>query len=179
MMYLALLRGINVGGNNKVDMKQLKATFESLGYTDVVTYINTGNIIFEVAENDKAKLIEAIEEAITRDFGLEIKVLIRDFQQMEALYRKIPPEWQHNAAMRTDVMFLWEEYDTPQVIEQLTLKPVDTVKYHSGALVWHIKSHEYNHSALPKIIGTKLYKHMTIRNVNTFRKLYDLMKSRS
>lgn len=178
MTYVALLRGINVGGNNKIEMKKLKATFEALGYTDVVTYINSGNIIFDSPEKNVQKLITAIEAAITQDFGLVIKVLIRSFEQIAALHQVIPDNWQHNTAMRTDVMFLWEEYDTPKVIEQLALKSVDTVQYHSGALVWHIKSNDYNHSAMVKIIGTKLYKYMTIRNVNTFRKLYELMKNR-
>jgi uncharacterized protein (DUF1697 family) len=52
MTYVALLRGINVGGNNKVEMKKLKTTFETLGFTSVVTYINSGNIIFNTSDKN-------------------------------------------------------------------------------------------------------------------------------
>lgn len=176
MIYVALLRGINVGGNNKVDMKKLKTTFEALGFTSVVTYINSGNIIFDTSERNEKTLIEKIETAIAKYFGLNIKVLVRDFKNIESICVRIPEAWQHNNEKRTDVMFLWEEYNNPNVIEQLNLKPCDTVLYESGALIWHINMHDYNQSAMAKIIGTKLYKHMTIRNVNTVRKLYELMR---
>ncbi|NLL75142.1 MAG: DUF1697 domain-containing protein, partial [Erysipelothrix sp.] len=51
MKYVALLRGINVGGKNKVDMKELKALFIDLGYTEVQTYINSGNVIFDTNQD--------------------------------------------------------------------------------------------------------------------------------
>lgn len=177
MTYVALLRGINVGGNNKVDMKKLKGTFESLGFSSVVTYINSGNIIFKTSEKEQKALVEKIEAAIARDFGLNIRVLLRDLKSMESVCARIPEAWQNNKEMRTDVMFLWEEYNNPDVIQQLNLKPCDTVLYESGALIWHINMRDYNQSAMAKIIGTKLYKHMTIRNVNTTRKLFELMKA--
>lgn len=64
MIYVALLRGINVGGNNKVEMKKLKATFERLGFTNVVTYINSGNIIFEESTKAQNTIVAEIERAI-------------------------------------------------------------------------------------------------------------------
>ena len=116
MIYVALLRGINVGGNNKVDMKKLKNTFEELGYTNVVTYINSGNIIFEAKGKKEDKIIKEIELAIKKDFALEIKVLIRDFESIKSLCKKIPNTWVKNETMRTDVMFLWEEFDNPKIL---------------------------------------------------------------
>ncbi|MEZ4194988.1 MAG: DUF1697 domain-containing protein [Candidatus Paceibacterota bacterium] len=76
--YVALLRGINVGGNNKVEMTKLKVCFESLGYNNVITYINSGNIIFETKKTDTKKLTEEIEKVIKDTFKLNIKVLLRD-----------------------------------------------------------------------------------------------------
>ena len=64
MIYVALLRGINVGGKNKMDMKLLKQTFEQAGMNDVVTYINTGNIIFSYKDHSKTELSTILEEAI-------------------------------------------------------------------------------------------------------------------
>lgn len=175
MIYVALLRGINVGGNNKVDMKKLKTRFESLGFKNVETYINSGNIIFETDKQNQNAIVGEIETAIKSDFELSIKVLVRDFTSIQHICEKLPDTWVKNELMRTDIMFLWENMDSPQIIEQLQLKPVDNVIYTPGALLWNVADKDYDNSALFKLVGTKTYKHITIRNVNTVRKLYQIM----
>lgn len=175
MIYVALLRGINVGGHNKVDMKKLKSTFESLGFTNVVTYINSGNIIFEELLKDEKDIVSEIENAIKQNFQLMIKVLVRSLENMETICSELPSTWVKNETMRTDVMFLWEQFDRPEIIEQMQINPVDNVKYVPGALLWNVEGKNYGKSGMTKLIGTKLYKAMTIRNVNTVRKLHELM----
>ena len=175
MIYVALLRGINVGGNNKVAMKKLKTTFELLGFTNVVTYINSGNIIFEELSKEQNVIESEIERAIKQDFQLEIKVLIRNSENIETICRELPTTWIKNEMMRTDVMFLWEKFDRPEIIELLQINPVDNVKYLSGAVLWNVEGKNYSKSGMIKLMGTELYKNMTIRNVNTVRKLYEIM----
>lgn len=175
MIYVALLRGINVGGNNIVDMKRLKSIFESLGFSHVVTYINSGNIIFEELSKDQKEITRDIEGAIRDNFNLDIKVVIRNLDNIEAVCRELPSSWVKNDIMRTDVMFLWEQFDNPDVIELLDINPVDNVRYISGAILWNVEDKDYDKSGIKKLIGTKLYKNMTIRNVNTVRMLYKLM----
>lgn len=177
MIYIALLRGINVGGNNKVEMKKLKSSFEKLGFTNVTTYINSGNIIFEEKSKKLSVLADEIEAAIKTDFQLDIKVLIRSLTDIEAICDTLPDAWILNDEMRTDVMFLWEDYDRPETVDQLPLKPVDQVKYVPGAILWNVADKNYMKSGMAKLVGTKLYKNMTIRNVNTFRKIHELMKA--
>lgn len=176
MIYVALLRGINVGGNNKVEMKKLKATFERLGFTNVVTYINSGNIIFEESTKAKNTIVAEIERTIKQDFQLEIKVLIRDLENIEAICRELPASWVKNEVMRTDVMFLWEEFDTPDVVALLPVNPADNVKYSSGAVLWNVAGKDYSKSGMAKLMGTALYKNMTVRNVNTVRKIHQIME---
>src|SRR4051812_6155577 len=108
MIYVALLRGINVGGNNKIAMSELKATFEKAGMTNVSTYINSGNVIFEDTSHSIPQLTKVIESAIERDFGFAVKVLIRDLPAMEAVIKTLPDAWVNDDAMKCDVMFLWE-----------------------------------------------------------------------
>ncbi|HKJ81884.1 MAG TPA: DUF1697 domain-containing protein [Ignavibacteriaceae bacterium] len=175
MIYVALLRGINVGGNNKVEMKKLKTTFELLGFTKVVTYINSGNIIFEEMSKEQNVIESEIERAIKQDFQLEIKVLIRNSEDIETICRELPITWIKNEMMRTDVMFLWEKFDSPEIIELLQINPVDNVKYLSGAVLWNVEGKNYSKSGMIKLMGTELYKNMTIRNVNTVRKLHQIM----
>jgi uncharacterized protein (DUF1697 family) len=177
MIYVALLRGINVGGNNKVEMKKLKTTFELLGFTNVVTYINSGNIVFEDMLQEQAVIVTEIEKAIKKDFQMEIKVLVRDFENIAAICKELPATWTKNESMRTDVLFLWEKYDRPDIMDQLQINPVDNVKYLPGAVLWNIEDKNYSKSGMLKLMGTAIYKNMTIRNVNTVRKLHQIMAS--
>ncbi len=176
MVYVALLRGINVGGNNKVDMKTLKTSFETLGHTDVITYINSGNIIFRSDNADVKQLETKLEKQIEDDFGLSIRVILRTLANISLVEKAIPISWTNDSTMKTDVMFLWEEVDSPRVLEQLTIKPdIDEVKYVNGAVIWRVDRDKVTRSGLLKIIGSDLYKLMTIRNVNTLRKIKRIM----
>ncbi len=175
--YVALLRGINVGGNNKVEMARLKTEVEALGYTQVATYINSGNVVFATKETDIAKIAKKIERVIEKTFHLSISVVVRSHAQIKKVCTAIPDEWQNNAEQKTDVMFLWEAYDSKKSLSLVTINPdVDTVKYVAGAIVWHLKKSDYNKSGMHDIIGTELYKHVTVRNVNTVRKLKGMME---
>lgn len=180
MVFIALLRGINVGGKNKIDMKLLKQTFERVGMNDVVTYINTGNIIFSSNSPTKTELSMILEEAIHLDFGLNIKVVIRTIDEIKEIINSIPDSWKNDTDMKSDVMFLWDEIDDESVLTNLVIKPdIDTVKYVPGAILWSIDKNNINKSGMIKIVGTKLYKQVTVRNVNTARKIYDLMQART
>ena len=176
MVYVALLRGINVGGNNKVDMKKLKATFESLGYTNVTTYINSGNIIFEDSSKEKNDIAKEAEGAIKRDFQLDIKVLVKSFEEMAIIDSQLPDTWVKNEVMRTDIMFLWENYDYPEIMKQFKISPVDNVKYAPGAILWNFENKNYTDSSISKLSGTEIFRNITVRNVNTFRKIYQIMR---
>jgi uncharacterized protein (DUF1697 family) len=174
--YVALLRGINVGGNNKVPMKTLKTLFEGLGYVDVFTYINSGNVIFKSSKSPTA-LVEEIEKGIEKKFRFPVRVVVRDLKNIKKLVKAIPKEWANDIGRRTDVLFLWDEFDTKKTLGLIVQNPdVDVLKYIPGAIVWTLDRKFYTKSAMHKFIGTKVYKNMTGRNVNTVRKLAELMK---
>ena len=174
---MALLRGINVGGNNKIGMSELKQCFESLGYNKVSTYINSGNVIFESPKTEITELAGEIETAIKEAFSLDISVVIRDKNNIEKICRKIPADWVNNKDYKTDVMFLWPKFASRNTLEQIRINPlVDTLLYIEGAIVWHLKKEDYGKSKMGDIIGTSVYKNMTVRNINTVRKLASLMK---
>ncbi|MCC3356022.1 DUF1697 domain-containing protein [Bacillus sp. REN16] len=180
MIYVALLRGINVGGKNKIDMKLLKQTFEQTGMNDVVTYINTGNIIFSYKGKSKTDLAYILEEAIHKDFGLQIKVVVRNLDDVREIINEIPDSWKNDKDMKSDVMFLWDEIDDESVLKNLDIKPnIDKVKYVPGAILWSVEKKNVTKSGMSKIIGTKVYKQITVRNVNTARKIYELMQAQN
>lgn len=177
MIFVALLRGINVGGNNKVDMKQLKGVFEDLGLKNVKTYINSGNIIFEDTSHTPKKLVTLLEKAIEKNFGFAVKVLIRDINSIKKIHKALPNSWVNDDTMKCDVMFLWESVDSKKVLDDVVIKEnIDDVKYVAGAILWRLDRKNAGKSGIMKLIGTKLYKQMTIRNCNTLRKLVTLME---
>lgn len=177
MKYVALLRGVNVGGNSKVDMKQLKTVFESLGFSNVRTYINSGNVIFETKTDNTAALIIQIEKAMQEQFRFAIRIVIRDAKNIQKLCREIPETFTNDTEQRTDVLFLWDEYATKNTLKLIAAKEgVDTLLYISSAIIWNIQRKNLSKSALRTFIGTEVYKHMTARNINTLRKLGELMK---
>ncbi|MGN8646270.1 DUF1697 domain-containing protein [Gracilibacillus sp. HCP3S3_G5_1] len=180
MVYIALLRGINVGGKNKIDMKLLKQTFEQVGMQSVITYINTGNIIFSNNGLSKDDLSRLLEEAIHNDFGLQINVVIRSIDDIRELIRAIPESWRNDKDMKSDVLFLWDEIDNEAVLGNLVIKPnIDTVKYVPGAILWSVDKKNVTKSGMSRIVGSKIYKQVTIRNVNTVRKIYELMQAQT
>ncbi|TGK50200.1 DUF1697 domain-containing protein [Leptospira kanakyensis] len=169
MKYIALLRGINVGGNRKVEMKKLRTLFESLGYTEVSTYINSGNIIFE-SEDDTKTVLTKITKSFEKIFDFEIPTLVKTEKEMKKIANAIPEGWQNDATQKTDVAYLFPEADSKKIIEELPLKKEFLeIRYMKGAIIWNIKRENLNKSQLTKLISHKLYKGMTIRNVNTAR----------
>ncbi len=169
MKFIALLRGINVGGNRKVNMKKLKELFERHGYTDVLTYINSGNVIFN--SNKKSHYLRhEIEKKLKNEFGFEIPTLIKTEREMKSIINALPNDWGNDTTQRTDVAYLFPEIDSKKTIDELPVKKefID-IRYTKGAIYWNIKRKNYNKSHLNKIISHKLYQFMTMRNINTAR----------
>jgi uncharacterized protein (DUF1697 family) len=178
MVYVALLRGINVGGKNKVEMKQVKAVFKEAGMTSVRTYINSGNVIFSSTVRARARLKGLLEEALAQRFGFKIDVLVRDVRGMRAVVKAMPSHWTNDTAMKCDVMFLWDDVDRASILEQVQFKPeIEDVRYVPGAVIWRADRENVTRSGYMKLVGTPLYKRMTIRNCNTTRKLLQLMEA--
>jgi len=176
-IYLALLRGINVGGNNTVSMKNLKKVFEGLRYTNIKTYINSGNVIFQATDKSSDKIVRVIEDAIEKEFGFAVRVLLRSKKQIEEVCELIPKKWTNGKTMRTDVIFLWKEVDNVEEVAKVVINPqIDNLIYKASAIIWNFEREKYKESKSDKFIGTYLYKHMTARNVNTTRKLLELMR---
>lgn len=176
MVYIAFLRGINVGGHHMVNMAELKQAFERLGLQQVQTYINSGNVIFISDGNDTEALHLKIETTLSRDFGFPVKVMLRSFIEIERLIRALPSNWVNDQTMKCDVMFLDQAIDTPDVLKQLPFDPkLEDVTYIPGTVVWRIDRRNVTKSRMLKLVGSTLYRNVTARNPNTVRKLYELM----
>jgi uncharacterized protein (DUF1697 family) len=101
-VYVALLRGVNVGGRGKVDMRELKKQVESLGCTDVSTYINSGNVILR-DRRAASTLTRALEKELGR------RVAVRSLAQIRALCKRIPDDWGNDKDQKTDIGFALDD----------------------------------------------------------------------
>src|SRR5438270_11599154 len=90
MRYVALLRGVNVGGSSKLSMTDLRELLASLGHADVKTHLQRGNALFTSERNEPSELAQEMEDGLTRDLGLETKVLIRTSEEMAAMVEGNP-----------------------------------------------------------------------------------------
>jgi uncharacterized protein (DUF1697 family) len=174
--YVALLRGINVGGNAIISMAKLKESFESLGYQNVKTYINSGNIIFNHSSKDTVELESQIEKMIVKDFSLQVRVVVRSLEQYEKLIDSIPNNWRDDNEYKKNVIFLTHKIDNADILKDLHPKPgIEEVQYHPGVVFWAAKTSDLTKSNMIKLSKSALYKEMTVRNLNTTRKIYSMM----
>lgn len=174
-LFVALLRGVNVGGNNMISMSSLKQSFESIGFTHVSTYINSGNIIFNAKETDARKLEVKIERLLVKEYELGSKVVVRSLAEMEQLVQSLPREWNGDSSWRYNVIFLRHTIDSKETVAELQ-SDVEQVVYRPGTLLWSAHVDQVNRSKMNKLASRKISQDMTVRNLNTTKKLYELMK---
>jgi uncharacterized protein (DUF1697 family) len=178
MTYVAFLRAVNVGGKGIVSMAAIKEALVALGLSDVRTYINSGNVIFTARASDAQRLAARIEKALEHHTGTAIKVLVMDDESLKKLIHAIPRDWVDDKTMRTYVLLLWKEVDDRTILDQLPVNPgIDELMYAPGAVVWRVDRENVSRSRMSRLVGTPLYKKITIRSANTMRKLNEMTKS--
>ncbi len=176
-IFVALLRGINVGGHNMIRMSALKVSFEELGFTDVATYINSGNVLFKTKAADRRKLEVRIEKMLAADYQVPCKVVIRSADEMARLVKKLPKDWTDNKEWRYNVIFLRHAIDSKAIVADLKPKPdIEQVTYVPGTLLWSARFKDLTRTAMVKLASHKLFQDMTVRNLNTTKKLHELMQ---
>lgn len=179
MTYVGFLRAVNVGGKGLVSMTAIREALTAIGLSDVRTYINSGNVIFSTRASDHRQLATRIEQALQEHTGIAITLLVMDHKALRKIVEAIPRHWVDDKRMRTYVLLLWEELDDPAILDRLPSKPgVDELVYTPGAVVWRVDRENLGKSHMNRIVGTPLYKKVTVRSANTMRKLNELTAAR-
>jgi uncharacterized protein (DUF1697 family) len=178
-LYVALLRGINVGGKNLIKMTDLKACFEALGFENVRTYIQSGNVIFSADESDKARLTSWLEDALSNTFHYESTVVVRSDHEIKEIVAHAPQGFgSEPATYRYDVVFLKEPLTSTEAMKSITTKEgVDQAFAGEGVLYFSRLISRAAQSHLSRIVSMPLYQSITIRNWNTTTKLLNMMEA--
>ena len=170
-VYLALLRGINVGGKNKVPMAELKACFEELGCENVRTYIASGNVMFE-SNKSSAELTEEIQEA------LPVNVLVLSRDQLQKVMDQAPKGFgTEPGKYHSDAIFLMGIPSDEAIKIFNPREGVDKLWQGDLAIYSQRLSAQRTKSRLSKIMSSPLYKQMTIRSWDTTARLFELMNA--
>lgn len=177
--YVVLLRGINVGGKNKVPMEELRKYLEELGFSNVSTYIASGNVLLQ-SEQGAAAISKTIEEMLPRKFKLDssiIRVLTLTLEQLKSIVDNKPVGFgEEPEKYYCDAIFLMG-IETEQALKVFDPRDgVDTIWPGVGVIYSQRLGAERVRSKLNKIVGTPAYQSMTIRNWNTTTKLLGLLK---
>ena len=176
MKYVLLLRGINVGGKNKVSMKDLKTNIGELGYQNVVTYINSGNAIFDTDDNTETVKIKIAEMLKNVFFPIQHVIITRE-EYLEEVSNL--PEWWNETLARRDVLFHSDEVDYEKLkarINEMSLHD-EIVYFGRKAVFWgKYTEKEYLRTSYHKLLmKEKFYPMLTIRNERTFKKLGEML----
>ena len=179
MKYVALLRGINVGGKTLIKMADLKSCIEELGHAKVKTYINSGNVIFETGKRDEIELAREIEKAISHSIKLDVRVVVMGVDSYAKMVTNVPQGWGEKEGWKYNTLFLIPPYDINKVLEDIgELKPdIEVVVAGEGVIYQAILFEKFSRTTSGKLASRVSYKQMTVRNWNTTRKLLELLQS--
>lgn len=175
--YVALLRGINVGGHNKVAMADLRQLVESLGHTDVSTYINSGNVVFTTGtpELDQVGLGHAIEDALKTRLGVGVAVMVRASEEIAEALRENP--FPDAAPNRLLILFLSEAPAHEAIVRAEQVESGADEFRVIGATVYLHCPDGVGRSKLGAVLGDRLAVPATARNLTTVRKLLDMSRT--
>jgi len=157
-------------------MTDIKACFEEMGFVNVVTYIQSGNVLFDSNENDSVKLTLQIEKTLSERFNYNSKVVLITQQTLNQIISDAPEGFGvFPDDYRYDVIFLKSPHTAEDALSKIkTKESVDFVTAGNGVLYFSRLSSMSGQSQMTKMIGTAIYKEMTIRNWNTTTKLCEL-----
>lgn len=173
--WIAFLRGINISGKNKIPMKELKFGFEHLGYSDVKTYLNSGNVLFGTDENQSSAIVRQVELMIEERFGLDIPVYVMALECLEDILRNAPDWWgNENKDVYDNLIFIMPPATFPDVFHEIG-EPKDgleRIENYNDVVFWSFDAKQYQKTNWwSKTATADIKDHLTIRTANTVKRL--------
>lgn len=177
---VALLRGINVGGNNLIPMADLRACFSELGAAHVATYIQSGNVVFDGGSRSLDAWTTTIEAALSDRFGYKARIVLRSHAELRTVVDDAPTGFGAEPdAYRYDVVFLKEPLAAAEALPQIPLKDGVDEAWAGDGVLYHARLNERaTESKMSRIVAMPMYQLMTIRNWRTTTKLLEMCEAR-
>lgn len=173
--YIAFLRGINISGKNMLPMAELKKELENLGFGEVRTYLNSGNVVFSSDKDDKAKLTEQIGIMIKRQFALDIPVFVILREELEDILHNAPDWWGNgNEEIYDNIIFIMPPASFEDVYNEIgePKEGLEKIKNYKEAIFWSFSRKDYQKTNWwSKTASANISSKLTIRTANTVRRL--------
>lgn len=172
--YIALLRGINISGKNKVDMSELKNGLLELGYIDVVTYLNSGNVIFSTDEDEEI-IKKKIETMINEKFDLDISIFVIAQDYLRNCLDNAPKWWGiNNKEIYDNLIFILSTLNAEDIMEKIGLptEEIEQVYIYNNVIFWSFDRQKYAKSNWwKKTASHGISEMLTIRTASTLKKI--------
>ena len=174
--FLALLRGINVGGKNLITKDQLQSTFEYLNLTKVRTYIQSGNILFRSGKKSTKILRQAIEKGLSARLNCTARAVVMSYDEYVSAIESAPSDWGRHALYKHDALFTLDGITPKDVLAQLPTpkKDIETISIGPGVLFWSTSVEHRTKTTFMKLPVAPIYQQLTIRNHKTVFSLLQL-----
>ncbi len=172
MKYYAFLRAINVGGHT-VKMAVLKQIFESLGFTDIETFLASDNVGFETTSTNVCELEKSIEDKLQGSLGFEVATFLRIYAELNDIARFQPfSESALQTVVSVNVAFLKEQLDNEAIKKVMALDtPTDEFRVHGREVYWLVRTRQSESSFSNAVLEKTLGKKSTIRGIETIKKM--------
>lgn len=173
--YIAFLRGINISGKNKVPMAELKKCFEKLGFGEVKTYLNSGNVAFSGDEDNIGSVAKQIEAMIKKQFDFDIPVFIISKEELEDILHNAPDWWgDENKEIYDNLIFIMPPAAFADVFKEIgePKEELEKIKNYKEAVFWSFSRKDYQKTNWwSKTASANISNKLTIRTANTVRKI--------
>ena len=180
MKYIALLRGINISGKNRIPMNELKLELEKNKYQNVLTYLNSGNVIFESNKDSKDYIMKDINKIINNKFNLEIPVFVMTTFELDEILNNNPNWWgTDNKEIYDNLIFIIPPTKYEEVYDIIgePKEDIEKVKEYNNSIFWSYDLKNYRKSKWwVKTASTEIKDKITIRTANTMKKVLEICK---
>jgi len=175
--YVALLRGINISGNNKISMKELQIALEDHNFLNVITYGNSGNVIFTTKFQRIKKVKEKVELLIKEKFNLDIPVYITTIDELEIYFETAPTWWNtDNKKIYDNMIFIIPPTTYQEVYEEIgeAKTEYERIKNYKDIVYSSFNLENYSKTNWIKTANSSINDKVTIRTANTIKKILEL-----
>lgn len=176
--YVALLRGINISGKNKISMLELKKVFEKLAFEEVKTYLNSGNVIFSSDEDDPKKFTSQIEKMIKKQFDLDIPVFVISKDTIVDILHNAPEWWgDDNKEIYDNLIFIMPPINFSDVYNEIgePKKELEKIESYKEVIFWSFSRKDYQKTNWwSKTANANISNKLTIRTANNIRKIVSM-----
>ena len=180
MKYIALLRGINISGKNKISMSELKKVLEENEYKNVLTYLNSGNVIFESNLNNKDILMKDIYRLIEINFNLKIPIFVMDVFELQDVLNNSPKWWgTSDKDIYDNLIFIIPPTKYEEVYKTIgnPKENIEKIEEYNNYIFWYYDLKNYRKSNWwVKTASTNIKDKITIRTANTMKKILEICK---